>query len=254
MSGPVVRAVVLAGGRAKADLAAATGVTNRALVPVNGLPMVQHVCGALQAAASVGEIVVVGDLPAPAGCDAVRDHGGFVENLCAGLEQTGGGTVLVSTCDIPFVTADALDDLVTRGTDLRADIVYPIVQVDLCYVRFPGVKRTSLRLREGRFTGGNAMLVNGAFLMEHRERVAEAYAARKAPARLAMMLGMGTVVRLFGALTFFPNALRLAGLEAAVSGMLGGTARALIMDYPEIATDIDRLSDLQAIGASEPQT
>ena len=44
--------------------------------------------------------------------------------------------------------------------------------VDLCYLRFPGVKRTSLRLREGRFTGGNAMLVNGAFLMAHRERIA----------------------------------------------------------------------------------
>ena len=244
-----VDAVVLAGGRAKPDIVAATGVANRALIPVRGKPMLEHVCGALDAAAGVRDVVIVGDVPAPPGCAQVPDHGGFVENLFAGLDRAGGeGLVLVTTCDIPFVTAGALDDLIRRGAALEAAIVYPIVPVERCYSRFPGVKRTSLRLAEGRFTGGNAMLLDAAFVRRNREQIAGAYAARKSPARLAMMIGPLTVVRMLGALTVFPKALKLAGLEQAVGRMLGGHVRALVSDYAEIATDIDRLSDLRAAG------
>jgi GTP:adenosylcobinamide-phosphate guanylyltransferase len=249
MSEVRVTAVVLAGGDAKTEIVEATGIRSRALIPVRGVPMLDSVCAALRAAVTVRDIVVVGDVPAPAGCAQVPDHGGFVENLFAGLDWAGdAGPILVSTCDIPFVTAEALDDLVIRGAALQVGIVYPIVPVERCYNRFPGVKRTSLRLREGRFTGGNAMLVDTAFVREHRERIAGAYAARKSPARLAMMIGPGTVARLIGALTIFPNALQLAGLENTIGNMLGGHVRALITDYAEIATDIDRLSDLRAVG------
>jgi len=252
VSVPQVPAIVLAGGQAGPDLAAATGQRCRAMVPVAGKPMVVHVCDALLQATTVSSILVVGDVPAPEGCSQTGDHGGFAENLFAGLRVVGNGElVLVSTCDIPFVTPAAFDDLVRRGVELRADVVYPIVHVAACYRRFPGVKRTSLRLREGVFTGGNAMLVNGAFVRAHADQIASAYAARKSPARLASMIGLGTLARLVGAMTVFPNALELAALEAAVGRLLGGAvARALVSDYPEVATDIDRLTDLQAVASS----
>lgn len=241
-------AVVLAGGKAKPEIAAATGVENRALIAVKGRTMLACVVEALRAAPGIGTVTVVGDLPDSTDYARVPDHGGFVENIFAGLEAAGAAEfALIATSDIPFVTADAVEDFVTRGAALDADMVYPIVPVAACYKRFPGVRRTSLALREGRFTGGNMVLVRPGFLRAQRARIAEAYAARKSPVRLALMLGLGTTLRVVSTLLGVPGLLAIPRLEASVSRLLGGSARALVSPYPEIATDIDRPDDLAAI-------
>jgi hypothetical protein len=84
-------------------------------------------------------------------------------------------------------------------------------------------------------------------MQAQRERIAQAYAARKSPLRLAWMLGLGTVFRFGLSFVFGPKVLRIADLEASVSRLLGGKARALLCSDPEIATDIDRASDLAAL-------
>lgn len=239
----------MAGGKAKREIAEVTGVTNRALIPVNGRPMISYVVDALGGAECVERIVVVGDLPDSPEYFRVGDQGGFVENLFAGLEfWRDADYALVATADIPFVTSESIDDFVRTGLALGVDVVYPVVQVEDCYRRFPGIKRTAASLRDGRLTGGNMALVRPAFMLAQRNRIADAYDARKSPLRLALMLGLGTTIRALVALTVAPAMLSVSRLEAAVGRLLGGTARAYISQYPEIATDIDRPSDLEAIG------
>ncbi len=238
----------MAGGTAKPDMIQATGITNRALIPIDGRPMLSYVVEALRAAAGVGQITVVGDLPDSEDYARIRDGGGFVENLFVGLEACRDSEyALVATADIPFISAEAVDDFTRNGMSLGADVVYPVVRVEECYRRFPGVKRTAVSLRDGKLTGGNMVLMRTAFMLAHRDRIAAAYAARKQPLRLALMLGLGTTARAAVALTVAPSLLSIAQLERATGRMLGGTARAYISPYPEIATDIDRPSDLEAI-------
>src|SRR5262249_44752047 len=97
------------------------------------------------------------------------------------------------------------------------------------------------------FTGGNVILAKPAFLLTHRDRITNAYAARKSPLKLAVMLGLGTVARFALSLTGLRQILAISHLEMAASRLLDGTARALISPYPEIATDIDKPEDLAAI-------
>jgi GTP:adenosylcobinamide-phosphate guanylyltransferase len=237
---------VLAGGNNKPEVEAATGVLSRALTPLFGRPMLDYVVDALAAAESVSDIIVIGNVPVSSNARQVPDQCGFVENLYAGLEATSGDPVLIATSDIPFLTSESIEDFLDRGAAAGADIVYPIVRVEDCYTRFPGLNRTVVRLKEGEFTGGNAMLVRRKFMEAQRARLARAYALRKNPLKLAMMVGIGVTLKLALTVATRRPMLSIPELEGSISRVLGGSARGLISRYPELATDVDRLSDLEA--------
>ncbi|MES2461822.1 MAG: hypothetical protein V4671_14655, partial [Armatimonadota bacterium] len=89
--------------------------------------------------------------------------------------------LLVATADVPFLTPEAVTDLLQRADAMggNADFGYPIVEAARCRERFPEMKRTTLRIKEGEFTGGNLVLLNPAFLREHQQVIRDAYARRK---------------------------------------------------------------------------
>ncbi len=237
-----VDVVVLAGGRNSAEMAAATGVENRALTPLGARTMLDYVTSALGGASSVGEIYVAGDVPAGNAYHTVRGGETLLDNLMAG---GGGDRVLISTSDIPFLTPEAVEDFIRRAVQSGADLCCSYVPVDLCYARFPDMKRTAIKLREGSLTLGNLMLVNPRFLRTHQETIARAYAARKSPIQIARMLGLGLPMRLLLAQFLTPSLLTLGALEQAVSRLLGGArAVGIRSEYPEIGTDVDKPEDV----------
>jgi GTP:adenosylcobinamide-phosphate guanylyltransferase len=245
-----IPAVILAGGGAKPDIVEALGVPHRALAKVHGKPMIEYVVAALQASPSIGDIFVVADFEPPAGAIQVADHGGFVENVMAGIEAAGGkGKVLLTTADLPFLTADAVEDYLRLALLANVDIAYAVAPVSLCTTNYPGIRRTAVKVREGELTGGNLVLASAEFLLKQRNRIQSSYAARKSPPRLAMMLGPGVIGRLVASLVGFRQALTIPALEKAASRLLGGKAVAIISNYPEVATDLDRVSDFQAVEA-----
>ena len=241
---PSVPAVVLAGGRNKPPMAAAAGSEYRALTPFRGRPMVDHVVRALCEAESVAEITVVGPIPASNGFRVIADHGGFVENIYAGLDAVEAEFVLISTSDIPFVTSESIDAFIAQARAEDADVVYPVVRLEDCYKQFPGIKRTAVRLKEGEFTGGNVALVRKEFMDTQRERIARAYGLRKSPLQLALMIGLGTAIKLAGTIILRRPLLSIPQLESSISRVIGGKSLAAVTGYAELATDIDRDSDL----------
>jgi GTP:adenosylcobinamide-phosphate guanylyltransferase len=254
LSGPP--SIVLAGGKAGPELAAQIGTSVRALAVVHGRRLLDIVVDALAAGAPLGTITVVGGVPESDRYHSVADQGDFVSNLFAGLAACGDAEwVLIASCDMPFLTGDVVAEFVSRGlragADSAADVVYPIVRVADCYARYPGIKRTAIRLREGEFTGGNVMLARPSFLMERRQVLSDAYSARKQPFRLAGMLGFGTVARLAVSQILLPSALNIGFLERQVGRLIGGRVAALVCATPEIATDLDRASDF-ATAANYP--
>lgn len=153
--------------------------------------------------------------------------------------------LLVVTADIPFLTPEALVDLLHSAPD--ADFVYTIIPASLCREAFPDMRRTTLKIAEGEFTGGNVVLLNPAFLRTSEAAVRKSYALRKNVPGLAALLGPGTILRLLAS-RLSPALLSLPQLEAAVSRLLGGArARALISRFPGIGADVDHPEDVALV-------
>jgi len=244
-----IPSIVLAGGRASPELAAQIGTPVRALGRFQGRPLIEIVVDALRAAQPAAPITVVGDVPDRACCKRVPDQGGFVANILAGLAlHRDADWALFVSADLPFLTGEVIERFVSEAlaASAGAQVVYPIVAVAACYARYPGIKRTTVRLREGEFTGGNVMLARPSFFLDRQALLADAYAARKRPVRLAAMLGAGTVARLLFSQLVSPRALSVEELERRVGRFVRADVRALISASPELATDLDRPSDFAA--------
>ncbi|MBW3622257.1 MAG: nucleotidyltransferase family protein [Armatimonadetes bacterium] len=238
-----VPAVILAGGRDRGALAEATGQPIRALLPIHGRPMIHYVAGALAAAETVGPVAAVGPealADALPGLPLLPEGPDLLSNIQAGLNaHATDGPVLLLTTDIPFLTPAAVDDFVRRGRASGADLCYPLIAQSVNAARFGEMRRTYARLHEGRFTGGNMMLVRAGFFRQMEPLVSDAYAARKQPFRLARKVGMGLLVR------FMLGRLRIAQVESRVGTLLGGSVRAILTEYAEIGADVDKPEDLQ---------
>lgn len=247
-----VPAIILAGGSNSPEMIEATGQTVRALTPLAGQSMLEYIVGALLRSETAGQITVVGDVPSDQRYSVLPPGATLVDNLFSGLGSCGSdGNVLVVTSDIPFITADAIDDFVRLSTAKRAALCYPIISMKLYNGRFSEMKRTTLKLREGTFTGGNAIVVNAGLLLSNRTVISEAYAARKSIFKLGAMLGPALLIRIVLSQLVAPRLLTLAQLEAGVSGLLGSgvAASAIITKYPELGTDVDKPDDVRAAEA-----
>jgi CMP-2-keto-3-deoxyoctulosonic acid synthetase len=243
---PRVAAVVLAAGQADPTFCAATGVENRALAPVAGRPMAAWVLEALTRAASIERVVLVGAeglTDAPGARQRLRGGSDLVESVERGVGACPGAAyVLLVSADVPALTPEGVDEFVREGMATGADFVYPVIPREANEARFPGVKRTYLRLADGVFTGGNLFLVRPAALQRQRDLIRRAHALRKRPFRLAWITGWRTLWRLWrGTIT-------LAEAEAAISRLLGGSSiRAVVTEHAELGADVDQAADLEAM-------
>lgn len=239
-------AVVLGGGDPGDAFAAAHGVPVKPLIPVNGLPMALHVLHALRDSGRVSRIAYVG--PTTPEIDAliderVTDHGSLLGNLEAGVEALEAGgiregeRVLVVTADIPMLVADEVRDVLDSAS-VGAALVYPVVRREVCEAAYPGVRRTYARLRGGSFTGGNLFILDPALIGQFLPRLREVLDARKAPLKLAGLIGPGVLLKLL------TGRLTVEALEARVSSILGVQARALITPHAAVGTDVDQDEDL----------
>lgn len=236
----------MAGAPAGAELSPAAPSISRAMIPLGDKTMLQWIVDALRGASSVGRIVAVGDVSADGLDEVVAPGDGLVGNMKLGLGAVGPcDAVLVVCSDVPLLTAQAVDDFVTRAVGLGVDMAYPIIRQGDC-AKHPGLKRTYLKTGDGVFTGGNIMLLRPDFVERNWKAIQESYEARKQIGKLARMIGVGVLVRVIFAQAF-PGALRVAALEQAASRMLGGKVVAVVSSYPEIGEDVDKPSDLAAV-------
>ncbi len=245
-----INAVVLAGGKNGPEMRAATGVENRALTPLGGTTMLGCVVAAL-VGASLGRVFVVGPVPPSGDYASVTGGETMLDNLMAGLTaaQAGGGgdeRVLVSTSDIPFLTPASVEDFVRQASASGADLCFSYVPVELCYAKYPQMRRTAIKMREGKMTLGNLFLVNPRFLIAQQETITQAYAARKSPFQVGRLLGWGLLARFLGAQFLSPNLLPVSGLVGSVGRLIGGGCRvsAIRSEFAEIGTDVDKPDDV----------
>lgn len=230
-------AIVLAGGGPEPTLDPT--VANKALIPIAGRSMIAYVLDALRGARGVGKIAVVGPESLPPDVASRADvslpaRGSMLDSLARGVEALAPRAhVLAVAADLPLLSSAAVDAFLDACAGRDAGIYYSIVPREVTEQRYPGVRKTYVRMVEGTFCGGGLILFAPAVVERLRPLVARAVAARKRPWQLAQMLGVGTLVKL--AL----GRLSVVEAEARASALAGITTRAVIVPHPEIALDVD---------------
>ncbi len=224
--------------------------------------MLDLVVSALQNAARVERIFVVGDVPQPKsnGNDgklvAVLTPGNsLIDNIFIGFDAAHASPderVLLVSADIPFISGAAVDDYVDAARASGAEFCYPIVPMDDYRREFGQMKRTTLKLREGEFTGGNIMLIRAGAITGNPDPIRAAYDRRKSPIALGGLLGWGLLAKIVASQIAFPKMLTISLLEQAVGRVLGGfgpgaksiDARAVVTPHASLGTDIDSPDDV----------
>jgi len=230
----VIDALLLAGG---GD--AASG--NKAFMDGAGRPMVWYVARALAEAPSIGRVVAIGppeDLRKACGdllADVIPEAGGsVVENLVSGLAALPAAPrVLAAATDIPLATSAAVEEFLSACTKEEADFYYPIVPQSAVEDRYPGARKTFVRVLDGSFTGGSMFIFDPGVVPQVRDLADKMIRARKKPWIMASLIGWSTAMKLTS------GRLSIKEVEAKLGEVTHLVLRAVIIRRPELALDAD---------------
>lgn len=236
--------VILAARANTGKLSEVSNEPYEANIEIAGKPMVSYVLSAFSGSSYVNKIFLVGPEEALSRYESdkvtiVEPGQDLFENVKIGLSRVTSEFCIVSSSDIPLITVDIVDQLITRCLETGADFCYPVSRKETCEKKYPGVKRTYVRIKDGTFTGGNVFFVRKSIVGKTWPLAEKMIAFRKAPLKMASYLGFGLLIKV---------ALGVAGvseLEKRVGDLLQIKPRAILDAAPEIGIDVDKPSDYQ---------
>jgi GTP:adenosylcobinamide-phosphate guanylyltransferase len=253
MAAEPMTAVALAGGRLERDFRdAGYDVANKAYLSIGGVLMLERVLSALRGASFVGQIRCVTQADAfdaafgargASLCDTVVSPGdGLIESMLAGLAGLPDDRlVLVVATDIPLVRPADVDAFAVRAMSVPCDAAYGFVRREAHEARFPGVRHTWVRLREGTFCGGGISAIRAGAAASLADALRRIVAARKSPLRLAAIFSPALLLRyVFGMLS-------IADAERRADIITSCRCRGIPCDEPELAVNVDCLADLREV-------
>jgi CTP:molybdopterin cytidylyltransferase MocA len=245
-------AIILAGERGPGDpLVTHASACCKAMVEVDGTPMIIRVLTALGTATHVGRRLLSGpgheklaagspfnQLLETEGVDWCEPQPTPSTSAYSAMRQVPADTpVLVTTADHPLLTAEIVDHFCEHSLERGVDVTVGLAPYPLVKAAYPDMKKTVLRFRDGDYCGCNLF----AFLTADGRRMADYWrrveTQRKNPVRIIRILGWWAVIRyLLGWLTL-ENA--LSSLSRRLNLRLG----AIILPFAEAAIDIDSVAD-----------
>ncbi len=240
-----VDVLILAGGTLPDDLKKySSGYDNRALLKIGGRYMIEYVVDALNGAEEVDKILVVGpvdplrDVLAGRVIQVVEAEDTMLGNLWLGIEKfKDADRLIISSCDIPLVTADMVSRFLRECEKVKGDVYYPIINKKYNDEKFPKTKRTYFNLKDGVFTGGNLVLLNPLVIRRNWEMLEQAIAGRKNVMKMLRLIGISFIIR------YVLGILTLEMLENKVKQIVGMDGGAVQVTDPEIGVDVDKESD-----------
>jgi GTP:adenosylcobinamide-phosphate guanylyltransferase len=236
---------VLAGSRGGADAVADyAGVPHKALIELEGRPLLARVAEALRAAgaARIGVSCnhpAVEALARDLGLEALPSAAGPSQSVLEGAE-TLGFPLLVTTADHallqPEWVARFLADI-PAGTDVAA-LVAPKAAVEAAA---PTTKRTYLKLADGWWSGCNLFWLGSERALGAVALWRRLEAERKRPWKMAQILGLGMLLK------YVTGALSLSGAAARLGQLAGVEARVVPTPFGLAAVDVDKPADLDLV-------
>jgi GTP:adenosylcobinamide-phosphate guanylyltransferase len=249
-------AIVLAGERGPGDpLVEHASACCKAMVEIDGTPMILKVLAALESATHVGRCILSGpahEKMTPGSPVSRLLEAGSVDwcepqqtpstSAYSAMQRVPADIpVLVTTADHPLLTAEIVDRFCDQSLARGVDVTVGLAPYGLVKAAYPDMKKTVLRFRDGDYCGCNLF----AFLTAEGRRMADYWrrveTQRKNPVRIIRILGWGAVIRyLLGRLT-------LQSALESLSRRLHLNLGVVILPYAEAAVDIDSVADHEIV-------
>lgn len=235
-------------------MARAASVPTKALVPVAGRAMADHVAQTLRKHARIGRIVVLAQdvtslaehaqtaWMAQAEDVELRESGAGISQSLLDLIDAGQALpLLVTTADNVLLSAAMIDDFLAGAAG--ADVAVAMVERRALMAAYPQSRRTWLKFRGGWWSGANLF-----WLGDERARSAIAFwrgveQDRKKGWKIVSAFGPWLLLGAATRLLTLPGALARAGRR------LGVRARLVPMREPEACIDVDKPADLELVEA-----
>ncbi|MDZ7841212.1 MAG: nucleotidyltransferase family protein [Gammaproteobacteria bacterium] len=251
-----LRALVLAGTRqGEPDVIAdAAGASCKALAPVGGQPMIERPLSVLLHSGRIAGIDAALPVDADVAAESPRLAGWLDERVVKRVEAAASPArtvravldrlpmddwLLVTTADHALLDAAILEQFLGRCEAPGVDAFAGLLPLEILEATYPDMRRTGLKLRDGRFSGCNLFLLRngsaGRALVSFWMRLET---LRKSPLRMALALGPAAV------LGYGLRALSLSRALQMIGRRTGARLAPAILDIPEAAIDVDSLPDL----------
>lgn len=226
------------------------GVTNKALIPLAGKPMVHYILKALNDAESINSITVVGlteselkfDFSKPVeyikgGKTTFESITGVVRHIAKNSEESK--YVLSCSCDTPLITSEMIDKYVS-SLDLskNVDYYFPIVWKQVLIDRYPNVSKMVLKFTDGHLYGGDLHLFRLSTILYREEVLQEILDNRKNFLKIAKIVSVKLIFR------YLFNRLSVGIAQDRFKTLFDLNLSVSIFDFPDICVDLDYEKDV----------
>jgi NDP-sugar pyrophosphorylase family protein len=248
-------AVITAGGVPKPDelLYPYTLGKPKALLEIDGKPMVQWVLDALSGSRRVDNVILIG-LTEESGVTCSKpltylpNKISMIENILGGINKVleinpSAARVLMVSSDIPAITSEMVDWEIDTTSPTDVDLCYSVIMREVIETRYPNSRRTYVKLKDVEVCGGDLNVLRTSVVSKNPEIWERLVATRKNPIKQAAIIGFDTLfLMMFRRLTLDEAANKL-------TARLKMTGRAVICPYAEVAMDVDKPNQLEMMRA-----
>jgi len=235
-----VSVLILAGQRDGVvdQLCEQAGIARKAVIPINGRPMIDYVLEALESAGLKTPYHV-------SGFDAAYDKrllqspsgAGPADSAATALKSGIMLPCIMTTADHPLLSETMLIHFLKHSEQTEADFCVGLAEKKIIQPAYPNVKRTYLKFSDRSVSGCNLFYIKNEKGLKAIEFWKQAQHLRKQPLKLARRLGWGVLLSyLFGRLS-------LEGAFDYASKTLGIAAKPVLIPIAEAAIDVDKPSD-----------
>lgn len=219
-------------------LCADAGVERKAVIPLNGKPMIDYVLDALDTADVNMPYFVSGfDAAYDARLTQSPSAPGPAGSALAALEAGIPNPVLITTCDHPLLTPEMVTTFIDAAQKSGAEFCVGLAEKSVIQPAYPDVKRTYLKFADISVSGCNLFYISSTRGLEAIRFWQRAQHFRKRPLRLAASVGWGILFK------YISGGLTLEGAFSYASKRLNITARPILLPFAEAAIDVDKPSD-----------
>lgn len=237
--------LILAGSRdgERDPLAQMGNVTHKALLPIQGVPMIDRVVRALEQTPEIGQIWVSIEQP-----HCLSHLRGRVAILQAGPSPSEsvlqaiariGTPCLVTTADHALLQPEWVKEFLQKSLLIKADISAGIALKSTIQRDVPQTKRTYIHLSDISFSGCNLFWLGTAKSLNVIKLWCRLQHHRKHPWRMARILGLPVILRLL------TKTLSVQRLEERIHTLTGAYVRLLPLSDGRAAVDVDKPADAQ---------
>ena len=250
---PSWTAIILAGHRPGPDrFAAMHGLETKVLIPVAGEPMLGRVARTLLDCPSVGRVVVLAQRPKsllagrlrwmaaePRVTAAVAGDGISASILSVAGSEAAPYPVLVTTADHVLLRPETVEAFIAGVRD--ADVAFGAVQRTVVERAYPQSRRTWFKFSDAQYSGANLFALLNANSMRATAFWSRVEQHRKRVLTLLACFGPGLFLRVLTRTISLPGAATVAGRR------LDLRLKAVVLDEPEAAIDVDKPEDLEIV-------